>query len=298
MDRNEGVPPPTTSVMVEFTPTEQRIHNGILVIESNDPVTPEREVSLLGRGVENACPQARSTIQEVTVEPLDIIELDGSPSVDQDGPDNKPIQYTWVITERPMGSTSQPVESFFNRQDPVTGGPQDDVSTPTASFYVDMAGTYTAELRVTDNLGLSSVQCDNAAVVTIIAKPEEAILVQLSWRTPNDMNELTRTVRISIFTSIPMHKPGAVLTMWAYDCYFRNPTPDWGQIDNEGDNPSLDIDDLNRSGPENVTLAKPENTMALRAPYLVGVQYYRSIDGNSGRLRRELCSVRIYYAVS
>ena len=189
MDRSQGIPPPSLNIVVEFTPTEQRIHNGTLVIKSTDPVTPTREISLLGRGVENACPQARATIQEVTVRPLDTVKLDGSPSIDQDGPENKPIQYTWVITERPMGSVSQPVESYFNPADPASGGPADDERTPTSEFFIDIAGTYTAELRVTDNLGLDSVTCDNPAVVTIIAKPEEAILVQLSWRTPGDMNE-------------------------------------------------------------------------------------------------------------
>ena len=53
-DRSAGRPPPMREVEVTFTPREQRIHNGTLVIETNDPQFPEREVSLLGRGVVNA----------------------------------------------------------------------------------------------------------------------------------------------------------------------------------------------------------------------------------------------------
>ena len=160
-----------------------------------------------------------------------------------------------------MGSVSQPVESYFNPADPASGGPADDERTPTSEFFIDIAGTYTAELRVTDNLGLDSVTCDNAAVVTIIAKPEEAILVQLSWRTPGDMNETDRDG-----TDLDLHLLHPNAQNWGnadrfepYDCYFKNPIPDWGQLENESDDPSLDIDDLNGSGPENVTLAVPED---------------------------------------
>ena len=67
-----------------------------------------------------------------------------------------------------------------------------------------------------------------------------------------------------------------------YDCYFANPTPDWGLNMQMNDNPSLDIDDTNGAGPENINLDRLENTQMLGNPYRVGVHYYRSSVGAFG----------------
>lgn len=272
--------PPSRAIRVQFTPREQRIYNGKLIIESTDPVTPRREVSLLGRGVLNACPQARATQDEFYVVPLDVVTLDGSASIDQDGPNNRPVEYEWVVVSRPAGSLSQPVESFFNNQQPADGGPQDDKLTPNASFFVDIAGTYIVELRVKDNLGLDSIACDNPAVVTIVARPEEAIHIQLVWDTPNDPDQ---TDGGGADLDLHLLHPNAENWFSApYDCHYANPVPDWGQLDNPADDPSLDIDDINGGGPENANLDLPENTDVLGAPYLVGVHYYNSRDRVTG----------------
>ncbi len=275
-----GEPRPSRQLSVAFTPREQRIYNGTLIFESNDPVNPRRRVSLLGRGVLNACPQARAAQDEFNVVPLDVVVLDGGASVDQDGPNNRPVQYEWVITSRPEGSTAQPVEMFHDNAQPANGGIPDDETTPTSLFFVDLAGIYTAELRVTDNLGLDSQACENPAVVTIIAKPEDAIHVQLVWRTPTDPDE---TDRRGADLDLHLLHPNADNWFSApYDCYYANPVPDWGQLENPADDPGLDIDDINGAGPENVNLGDPENTDALGAPYLVGVHYYKSTDRLDG----------------
>lgn len=279
-DRLAGQPPPSRSIEVAFTPREERIHNGTLIIESNDPVHPIREIPLLGRGVTNACPQARAVEDEFYVVPLDVVVLDGSPSIDQDAADNRPVDYEWVITSRPDGSVSQPHESFYDPAQPANGGVEDDTSTPTAVFFVDLAGTYTAELRVRDNLGLDSIACENPAVVTIVAKPEEAIHVQLVWRTPGDDDETEGGG-----TDLDLHLLHPNALNWfsrPYDCHYAEPVPDWGQVENSADDPSLDIDDINGAGPENINLDNPENTDVLGAPYVVGVHYYNSRDRVTG----------------
>lgn len=272
--------PPSRQISVSFTPREQRIYNGTLIVESTDPVNPRRRVSLLGRGVLNACPQARSVQDEFNVVPLDVVVLDGSASVDQDGPNNRPVQYEWVITSRPEGSVAQPTEMFHDNAQPANGGIPDDVTTPTSLFFVDLAGVYTAELRVTDNLGLDSTACENPAIVTIIAKPEDAIHIQLVWRTPEDSDETdTRGADLDLHL---LHPNADNWFSAPYDCYYANPVPDWGQLENPADDPGLDIDDINGAGPENANLGNPENTDALGAPYLVGVHYYKSTDRLDG----------------
>lgn len=279
-DRDANLPPPSRSIEVAFTPREERIHNGTLIIESNDPVVPRREVPLLGRGVTNACPQARAATDEFYVVPLDVVVLDGSPSIDQDGIDARPVAYEWVITSRPDGSVSQPHESFYDPAQPANGGLDDDIVTPTAVFFVDLAGTYTAELRVRDNLGLDSIACENPAVVTIVAKPEEAIHIQLVWRTPADDDETDLQG-----TDLDLHLLHPNAENWfsqPYDCHYAEPVPDWGQLGNSADDPSLDIDDINGAGPENINLDGPESTDVLGAPYLVGVHYYNSRDRVDG----------------
>ena len=228
--------------------------------------------------------KARVAQEEFSVVPLDVVVLDGSPSIDQDGPNSQPVEYEWVVTGRPDGSTSQPRESFFDPAQPANDGPEDDRSTPSAVFFVDLAGTYTIELRVRDNLGLDSIACENPGVVTVVAQPEEAIHVQLVWRTPGDEDETDGEG-----ADLDLHLLHPSAENWGnsqlvepYDCYYLNPTPDWGQLANSEDDPSLDIDDINGAGPENVSLNNPQDTAVLGAPYLVGVHYYSSHGRQTG----------------
>ena len=266
--------PPSREIRVGFTPREERVYHGKLFIHTNDPSAEIKTVSLLGRGVLNACPQARANPEEFYVPPLEIIVLDGTASVDPDGPDNRPISYEWVITERPEGSTQQPVERILDPVGNPGDGTADDLTTPKALFFVDLAGTYTAELRVTDNLGLTSAQCETSAIVTIVAKPEEAIHIQVVWTTPDDPDQTDRQG-----TDIDLHLRHPLAEGWFLapnDCYYGNPSPNWGELADTSDDPVLDIDDINGAGPENINLNKPENTDDLGAPYMVGLHYYSS----------------------
>ena len=117
---------PVSRNRCHFYTTGATNYNGTLVIETDDPIDSTKEVSLLGRGVINACPQARATQDTFAVVPLDTILLDGTPSIDQDGPNNLPVEYQWVITSRPEGSSALPVESFFDASQPSSGGRPDD----------------------------------------------------------------------------------------------------------------------------------------------------------------------------
>ena len=62
------------------------------------------------------------------------------------------------------------------------------------------------------------------------------------------------------------------------------------------DDPSLDIDDTNGAGPENIYLDNPEDTARLGGPYRVGAHYFRSTVSNfgGGRYGVSTATVRVY----
>ena len=285
-------PPAGIGMRVAFTPTEARVFNGTLIIQSNAIGEPSKLIDLLGRGVENECPQAVSVQAEYDVVPLDVITLDGSPSIDPDGPDRWPLEYEWLVVSSPDGSTSVPYENFFNNQQPADGGDRDDLVTPTAQLFVDLAGTYVLELRVRDNLGLSSHDCETSATVVINAQPDQAIQAILTWTTPGDPDASDQNG-----ADLDLHLLHPNSDAWfsaPSDCYFENANPDWGQLENPADDPVLDVDDVS-GGPESIRLDLPESTDQLGAPYLVGVHARSQIDRETGLdLGPSLATLRIY----
>jgi uncharacterized protein YfaP (DUF2135 family) len=115
--------------------------------------------------------------------------------------------------------------------------------------------------------------------VTIIANPNEDIHLQLVWDTPGDADQTDLEG-----SDVDLHFLHPAAAGWfgsggQYDCYFANTSPDWGIVGRPDDNPSLDIDDTNGAGPENINLDQPENTQALGGPYRVGIHYYRADAG-------------------
>ena len=269
---------PTQGFHMQFSPTEAEVYEGLLVITSNDPVQPELRIPVVARGTVNACPEAVVSDDQISVRPLDIITLDASNSVDLDGPNGAPVSFEWVVVERPEGSAAHIVERFFNPLAPNDGGLEDDTSTPTAQFFVDLAGEYVFQLIVTDDLGFSapSDACPHNEVHTSVnAIPDQDIHIELTWTTPSDPNETDNEG-----TDVDLHLRHPNGDRWfdsTYDCYFNNRFPDWGDR-GPLNNPQLDLDDVNGAGPENINLDEPEHTdeTTIPGPYVVGVDYYRS----------------------
>jgi hypothetical protein len=269
---------PATSVEVGFWPLEEMNYGGRILLYTNTSAEPV-VVELFGRGVENACPIPAVTTERFEVAPLDVITLDGSPSTD---PGGQVERWVWSVVERPSGSVSQVFESLTSLSDPAGGGPVDDELTPTGVFFVDLAGRYTIELQVYDNLDQVSCEPNAVARVEIEAVPDKDLHIQLVWSTPEDPDETDDKG-----TDVDLHFKhqnagdawGGAASSW--DCYFRNKAPDWGSEGDFLDNPSLDIDDINGAGPENVNLNEPE----LGVTYDVGAIYFRaeSTFGEAGR---------------
>jgi hypothetical protein len=90
------------------------------------------------------------------------VALDGSASVDPDGPDRRPVSWRWTVVDRPVGSTAEPVES--------AGALEDVPGTPGAALVPDRAGLWRLELEVADELGLDSGTCGTSARVVVTAR--------------------------------------------------------------------------------------------------------------------------------
>ncbi|MBU1899701.1 hypothetical protein KKB55_18320 [Myxococcota bacterium] len=292
---------PNRNITLNFHPTQQAPYTGTLVVVTNDPAlyadvnTPgEYEIPITGLGTINECPVACVAQEEFNVPPLEIISLDASCSMDLDGPDGKPVKYRWSVIQAPPGSTALPVESFFNLARPADGGLADDEGTPNAFFFVDLAGEYVLELNVVDNLDMiaPSATCSQpAALVHIDARPDSDIHIQLVWDTPDDADQ-TDQEGTDIDLHL-LHPRGTQWQMGPLDCFYANPNPDWGVV-GPANNCTLDIDDVNGAGPENINVREPEDTSSLGSPYRIGVHYYSpNMRIGAPDLRSEV-TVRVY----
>ena len=253
----------TASFVLNYAPTAEAVNEATLQITSNDPVKSPLDIPVFGRGSNNACPtpiaQAREVganapwATEVEAGPLGTIEFDGGLSTDPDNPNdpNAISRYEWTIIERPTDSTSQFV-------------PNNNVASP--SLFLDLVGRYKVELRVFDAQNTPS--CD-VAEVTILVVPQEDIHVQLVWDTPGDTNQTDTGVALGSDVDLHFLHPRGTYNASPWDCYWLNIEPDWGSPGNRTDDPSLDIDDTDGAGPENINLNNPENVT-----YRVGVYYF------------------------
>ncbi|MFB6373528.1 MAG: hypothetical protein ABEN55_10530, partial [Bradymonadaceae bacterium] len=148
-------------------------------------------------------------------------------------------------------------------------------------FRLVTAGTYEIGLTVKDNDGFSS--CEEA-VAQITAIPNEKIHVELTWTNPEDPDENDDNG-----SDVDVHMVKMGPGKWfqsPYDIYFRNPNNggDGGSGIWNPENPSLDIDDTEGRGPENIQMDDPANCQW----YAVGVHYYEQKFGTA------YATIRIY----
>ncbi len=156
--------------------------------------------------------------------PFEVATFYGSDSYD---PDGTIVTYSWTIIAQPPGSAiALPPGNAPDR------GP----------FAPDLAGTYTARLVVTDDMGNVSAPCD----ASLEALPSQDLWVELYWSHNNDDMDL-HVVR-----------EGGALWNNTDDCHWQNCKNGvaWG-VSGKTDDPELDLDDLTGKGPENINLAKP-----------------------------------------
>ncbi|MEM1350064.1 MAG: hypothetical protein AAGI01_16005, partial [Myxococcota bacterium] len=190
----------------------------------------------------------------------DRVLLDASESVAADFPI---ARYEWSIVERPEDSAA----SLERRVDGHTN-----------ALFLDLSGVYTVQLDVWDEREVSG----RPARLEIIATPDKDIHVQLVWDTPNDPNQLdARGSDLDLHLRTTQGRWNTT----PYDCHWQNPIPDWGEAEDPRDNPSLDIDDVDGWGPENINLDNP----ATRRDYQVGVHVFDDVG-----FGLSFATVRIY----
>lgn len=152
--------------------------------------------------------------------------FDGSNSYDTSG--SAIASYYWELVEQPEGSSALlPFNSGIYITD----------------FYADLAGEYIGELTVINELGLS-----DSCRVSLEAIPAQSLWVEMFWVHSGDDMDLH------------LLAPGGTLET-DYDCYYANCSwinLDWGIPGVSEDNPSLDIDDISGTGPENINIYSPQ----------------------------------------
>lgn len=232
--------PGETSLIISYAPGADSGDSATFTIVSNDPDEPEVDLVVVGNGgSEDEYPVAVIDCPAEVNPPL-TIDLDGSGSFDPNG--YEPLDYEWTVLSRPLGSFSAP----FNPSDPLT------------SLFVDLAGDWVVELRVTNSVGLTSAP----ATCAFFAQPQENLHVELVWDTSNSDLDLHLVQATSQFFDADG------------DCCFCNRNPNWG-TSGSIDDPFLALDNVAGYGPENIKTQEPEF-----GDYFVKVHYYS--DGGGG----------------
>lgn len=179
---------------------------------------------------------------------------------------------------------------------------------------INIAGEYQFQLTVEDKAG--NKNCVDAKQ-TVLVIPDQAIHVELLWDTPGDTDKFDKgldagadldlhfshqtAMKAQICTNPPkmcgasaclcqqdLDKDGTADPWFnnPYDAYWFNAAPNWGSADPAiDDNPSLDLDDTDGWGPENMNLNNPQNNTV----YSVGVHYW-----DAHTFGDSVANVRIY----
>ena len=203
IDGRSLAPNSSTSILVNYVPTQENGDEGQLTIRSNDPDEGEVVLSLIGNGGGGfdypvavlECPADVSIGSTVTI--------NGSSSSD---PSGESLLYHWSLIEKPIGSAAE-------------------VNATTGSTFlslpVDLAGRYKVGLVVENESAVPSAQAECVWSV----EPPADVYAELSWGdTEADFDLHMTTDPEGLFT-------------FESDCCWCNSEPSWSGRDVE--NPVL-----------------------------------------------------------
>ncbi len=153
--------------------------------------------------------------------------------------------HRWEILSAPFGSDARP--SPANQR--------------ITSFRALLPGVYRLRYSATDD-AVQTTSCE----VDVEVQIHDDFRVELIWNpdVPEGLDP----------TDLDLHVLHPLADSWwgTYDCHWTNTGPAWGAV-GTGDDPSLDVDDVNGRGPENINIYTPQ-----LVSYRVGVHYF-SDDG-------------------
>ena len=214
------------TVALSFSPPDTGLFSGLLSVTAPSPVGTVT-APLSGEG-------AGGPIAVCSVDPSEVTAISesatffGSDSYDTAGA--AITSYDWTLISRPSGSTaSMPSGTASSRR-----------------FTPDLIGEYVGQLIVTNEYGVRSEPCEATLTATI----SQDLWVEMFWSASQDDMDLH------------LVRPGGRVGSSPDDCYYANTNPDWGTRGVTTDNPSLDLDDIPGTGPENINIGTPGETGA------------------------------------
>ena len=220
---------------VTFSPDDIGDFTGTLWAASNAG-TGNDSVALTGEGVSEPVAVCAVDPNEVSTH-ADQPTWMGDESYDPSGA--AITNYDWELIVQPDGSTAVMPDGGSDRYD----------------FAWDLVGTYVGQLIVTNEYGVASEPC-----VTILnTTTDDDLWIEMYWETAHDDMDLH------------LLAPGGTKNSME-DCHWANCTGaglDWGIAGDDSDDPSLDLDDIPGTGPENIRIASPDDGV-----YTVMVQDY------------------------
>ncbi len=220
-----------------------------------------------GIGVVQTCPSAKVIVKEgEEVIPQTMLHLKGDQSKGTGGA--QITKYQWKV-KQPAGSNQVfvPGKSF-----------------PNPTFTANAAGEYEFCLDVWDQ---NEVKSCAPGCIKVLVLPEEAIHVELLWDTPADPDQTDTGPAAGADMDLHFAHPLAngpdidcdgKPDPWfsnPFDTFWFNPNPNWGSASPQvNDDPSLDLDDTDGGGPENLNLDDPEGKLGKPTQYAVGAHYW------------------------
>lgn len=234
---------------------------GDIIIGSN-AFEAEYAVPVSGAGADTECPTPVIRVAEgEEVIPQTVLSLDGRGSY---APFGSIVNWNWSVTAWPVLTPRPTLIPGF--------------TDPAPMVEVNSVGLYTFKLSVRDEFGNSSGAglCPDAEF-TVLVQPDQAIHVELTWTTPDP--RATTEDGEGRGTDLDLHfahdfAVGPDLDddgspdPWfdrTWDVFWYNVNPNWASFDpNVRDDPSLDRDDIDGGGPENLNLAIPEDGVSYR----------------------------------
>lgn len=216
----------SADVTVTFSPTAEGVYTGSLDVESDDP---DGVKSALLHGEVGSQPIAVCSVDPATIEAIhEEADWIGEDSYDPQG--YAITEYRWTLVSKPSGSAAtMPSGSGSNRR----------------GFTADVVGIYEGQLVVVNEIGDVSEPC----TTELEAIPGGDFWIEMFWTHADDDMDLH------------LLAPGGSFNDGSKDCYYANCVGtglDWGVRGDASDNPSLDLDDIPGTGPENINISDPD----------------------------------------